>query len=308
VHVTDDVLAYHPHKDDPESALLLTDAFGKTFRMVSKERIFSVRRINIKKAEKAGTPLTDLKRRVLQLLSTDHPSIPNYRCCFFSGDKTLCLVTDHFEGTSVWDVLEGTPGGFERDKCEAVLSTIARGLEGLHSRGFGHWNLTLDNVMLVDSTASKLKLINFGMLVHSDRGNLPVGSSPQRAEGLPLTPEDDLWAMGCMLFELMSGVPTAKRHTVGGGHTSAALTPAEVLAAAEACGLGSSQRAARWLKLLSTDPAERPTVPDTTHPETLHAEPETLNTQREAPKQVLEIAAWEILVPEFVWCLVNPKP
>ena len=153
-----------------------------------------------------------------------------------------------FDNSSILAFPPGTPGGFAKEQCEAVLSTIARGLEGLHRRGFGHWNLTPDSVVIVDGTASTLKLANFAILTHS-RGPLPAGASPQRAAGLPLTPEDDLWALGCILLELISGVPTARRHAVEGAHTSAALTAGEVVAAAEVPPAFPKQKLTRLRKM-----------------------------------------------------------
>lgn len=263
VSVNEEQLEYAPDKQDADAALLHTDPFGKTYRMVSPAhggRSFAVRRINIRKAEKAGTPLAVMKRRVLQLLSTDHPSIPNFRCCFLSGDKTLCIVKDLVEGPTLAEVL-GKQGGFEKGRCELVLSTIARGLEGLHRRGFGHWNLNSRTVVITDGRASKLKLWNFGVLLgmESSSGTLPVGSSPQRAEGRPMAPEDDLWSMGCILLELISGVPTERRHAAEGRWASAALSQEEVLAAVEDCSR-NSPLASTARKLLRSEPAERPTV------------------------------------------------
>ena len=156
---------------------------------------------------------------------------------------------------------EAGGGGFEKGRCELVLSTIARGLEGLHRRGFGHWNLNSRTVVITDGRASKLKLWNFGVLLgmESSSGTLPVGSSPQRAEGRPMAPEDDLWSMGCILLELISGVPTERRHAAEGRWASAALSQEEVLAAVEDCSR-NSPLASTARKLLRSEPAERPTV------------------------------------------------
>jgi serine/threonine protein kinase len=95
-----------------------------------------------------------------------------------------------------------------------VLIDLARALEYAHERGVVHRDLKPANV-LFDATG-RVQLADFGVATRAlEHGQIdlartgwsPSSASPQLLLGLPPTPADDLYSLGALAFELLTGVP-----------------------------------------------------------------------------------------------------
>jgi len=93
--------------------------------------------------------------------------------------------------------------------AKRILLDIARGLDTLHTAGFAHRDIKLDNVMIELNGAGEFVravIIDFGftMLV----SEIPIGSqqcsicycAPEIVQNGHLTEKVDMWAVGVMLF------------------------------------------------------------------------------------------------------------
>jgi serine/threonine-protein kinase len=101
-----------------------------------------------------------------------------------------------------------------RDAVESAAH-VADGLSVLHDRGVVHRDLKPENIFLSDDGA--LKLGDFGLVRRDDGAELTtagqtVGSvrymAPEQVRGRPdIDGRCDIYALGCLLFELLSGRP-----------------------------------------------------------------------------------------------------
>lgn len=98
-----------------------------------------------------------------------------------------------------------------------IARDIARGLSHAHARGVIHRDLKPANVLLTQGDPPVAKIADFGMaraasFAAADRRALTVlGTPPYMApeclDPLAVDPRTDLYALGCIIFELATGAP-----------------------------------------------------------------------------------------------------
>src|SRR5262245_19756725 len=168
--------------------------------------------------ELAGQPerLVRLRHEARILASLNHPGI-----------ATLHGL-EEFDGgvpVLVMELVEGEPlrGPLPVREALRVAHEIALALEAAHEKGVLHRDLKPENIRL--GPGGRVKLLDFGLAkavrtatvdsqvdtqtaTHSDGGSV-VGTapymSPEQARGQDLDRRSDVWAFGCVLFEMLSG-------------------------------------------------------------------------------------------------------
>src|SRR5437660_9963295 len=100
------------------------------------------------------------------------------------------------------------------DRAVEIAQAVCRGLEYAHSHDIVHRDLKPGNVWL--TADGRAKLGDFGLAIARDRTRLTqagmmVGTvsymPPEQATGGEVTPRSDLYSLGAMLYELMTGRP-----------------------------------------------------------------------------------------------------
>jgi len=174
------------------------------------------------------------------------------------------IVSQYMAGGSVDDLLRRSanhriaPPDAMRIACD-----VCRALDYAHSRGIIHRDLKPANVWLTADGITKLG--DFGLAIASDRTRLTaagmiVGTAaylpPEQALGKPLDARSDLYSLGAMLYELVTGQPPFR------GDDLLAVVAQHVNAQPEApskkvVGI-PPELDALILRLLAKDPDQRP--------------------------------------------------
>jgi len=121
-----------------------------------------------------------------------------------------------------WLVMEYFPRGDLRRRMKSAVAprwavsaaaAIARALDALHAEGVIHRDLKPGNVMLRDN--GTIALIDFGLSKDSaqrqdltERGLIfgtPHYMSPEQGHGEPTDPRSDLYSLGVILYEMLTG-------------------------------------------------------------------------------------------------------
>jgi len=156
------------------------------------------------------------------LASLNHPNIATLYGIEESAG-TQALVLELVEGPTLADQLAAQRrqgGGLSLAEAIAIGDQIAAALEAAHGHGIVHRDLKPANVALTrDGT---VKVLDFGLAkvftreqdargvtVTATAGLGVVGTpaymSPEQLRGLPVDKRVDVWAFGCVLFEMLCG-------------------------------------------------------------------------------------------------------
>ncbi|MFO0678939.1 MAG: protein kinase [Polyangiaceae bacterium] len=135
-------------------------------------------------------------------------------------DGTLYIVMEFVEGRSVADILE-KDGPMPPARVKRILSQVVGSLEEAHQRGIIHRDLKPDNVVLCDKAGQKdwVEVLDFGIAKRSSEHDpneakltqqgmvlgTPPYMSPEQFTGNPVDARSDIYALGVMAYEMLSG-------------------------------------------------------------------------------------------------------
>lgn len=141
-----------------------------------------------------------------------HPNLVPLFEAFTHADRPV-LVFEYVPGTTLRDTLRAR-GRFEEREALSLLVRVAAALKCAHDRGIVHLDLNPGNIM-IDGDA-RPRVMDFGlarMLSLQEAGDehaivgTPRYLSPEHLDGAPLTPATDVFALGLLLYELLTGEP-----------------------------------------------------------------------------------------------------
>jgi serine/threonine-protein kinase len=173
-----------------------------------------------------GDRIARFRREALVLAALNHPHIAQIHGFEDSG-STHALVLELVEGPTLADRI--AKGPILLDEALPIAKQIAEALEAAHEQGIIHRDLKPANIKLrPDGT---VKVLDFGLAKLVD----PVGSgavalsqsptittpaqmtgvgtllgtaaymAPEQAKGRPADKRSDVWAFGCVLYEMLTG-------------------------------------------------------------------------------------------------------
>ena len=131
-------------------------------------------------------------------------------------DGSFYLALEFVEGESLRSII-GRKGAVPVASAVRIASQVASALEAAHAAQVVHRDLKPDNIMLVAGSVDVVKVLDFGIAKVSggvaDQALTRVGSvfgtpeymSPEQAVGEPADARSDLYAVGVLLFEMLTG-------------------------------------------------------------------------------------------------------
>ena len=177
------------------------------------------------------------EREARLLAALNHPNIAQIYG-FEDFESVRALVMELIGGPTIAERLAGAVGAFPQGDAIAVARQIADALEAAHEKGIVHRDLKPANVKL--TADGVVKVLDFGLSVQMgaidlersaavtrtaiSHAGVVVGTavymSPEQTRGIAVDKRTDIWAFGCVLYEMLAG-----RRAFGGA------TPSDVTAA-----------------------------------------------------------------------------
>jgi YVTN family beta-propeller protein len=149
--------------------------------------------------------------------SLDHPNvIPVYAAG--EADGRLFIAMRYVEGGDLRDLLRAGP--LEPELALEFCSQVAEALDAAHERGLVHRDVKPSNVLL--DGRKHVYLADFGLTRHIAGGDSPgveglrsLGTidyvAPEQIRGEEIDGRADLYSLGCLLYECLTGAPPFTR-------------------------------------------------------------------------------------------------
>lgn len=154
--------------------------------------------------------------------SLTHPNVVTVYDFGISPDGQAFFVMDCLEGTTL-DVLIDKEGYVAPDQAIVIFRQICDGLDAAHKKAIIHRDLKPPNIALIPQQDGSIlvKILDFGVakfLPNSSQQALrltqtgevfgsPLYMSPEQCLGKKLDQRSDLYSLGCLMYETLTGIP-----------------------------------------------------------------------------------------------------
>jgi len=146
--------------------------------------------------------------------SIEHPNvIPIYDAG--ERDGRLFIAMRFVQGTDLARVLEAGSGGLDHERAVRIVLQVAAALQAAHQRGLVHRDVKPANVLVDEPGGGHVYLSDFGLtrLVEGGTNLTALGDfvgtvaycAPEQINGEPVDAAADVYALGCVLFHMLTG-------------------------------------------------------------------------------------------------------
>jgi serine/threonine protein kinase len=149
--------------------------------------------------------LKGLERDARAAAGLDHPNVVNVHGVGIHGGRP-CVVTDHVTGQSLREAMDSRT--LSNRQVIDIGSQIASGLAAAHDAGVIYLGLDPTNVVITDDGV--VTLCGIGPVdVAGQREYMP----PEHLRGDPVDQRSDIFALGVLLYEMLTGLSPFRRVT-----------------------------------------------------------------------------------------------
>lgn len=164
-----------------------------------------------------------IKEEALKSLDLAHENVVKVQHYDEHGEHPF-IVMEYLRGIPLNTFIAQHPVGVSFAEAWPIVQQMALGLSYIHKHGMVHYDFKPGNVFLTDGT---VKIVDLGIARATSRARLPASifdvgglnalcppyASVEMFEQLPPDPRDDIYAVGCTAYELLTGKHPFQRQT-----------------------------------------------------------------------------------------------
>ncbi|XP_073911105.1 serine/threonine-protein kinase Nek1 isoform X15 [Castor canadensis] len=183
-------------------------SFGKAVLVESTEdgKQYVIKEINISRM--SSKEREESRREVAVLANMKHPNIVQYRESF-EENGSLYIVMDYCEGGDLFKRINAQKGIlFQEDQILDWFVQICLALKHVHDRKILHRDIKSQNIFLTKDGTVQLGDFGIARVLNStvELARTCIGTpyylSPEICENKPYNNKSDIWALGCVLYEM----------------------------------------------------------------------------------------------------------
>ncbi|XP_023372047.1 myosin light chain kinase, smooth muscle isoform X1 [Otolemur garnettii] len=184
--------------------------FGQVFRLVEKK----TRKIWAGKFFKAysAKEKENIRQEISIMNCLHHPKL--VQCVdAFEEKANIVMVLEIVSGGELFERIIDEDFELTERECIKYMRQISEGVEYIHRQGIVHLDLKPENIMCVNKTGTRIKLIDFGLARRLENaGSLkvlfgtPEFVAPEVINYEPISYATDMWSIGVICYILVSGL------------------------------------------------------------------------------------------------------
>ncbi|XP_078450707.1 serine/threonine-protein kinase Nek1-like isoform X1 [Lampetra planeri] len=183
-------------------------SFGKAMLVKSKAdgHLYVIKEINISRM--SPKERDEARKEVCVLANMRHPNIVSYKESFEERGN-LYIVMDYCEGGDLFKRINAQKGVlFSEDQILDWLVQLCLALKHVHDRKILHRDIKSQNIFLTKAGVVQLgdfgiaRVLNSTMELAQTCIGTPYYLSPEICENKPYNHKSDMWALGCVLYEM----------------------------------------------------------------------------------------------------------
>lgn len=139
-----------------------------------------------------------------------HPNIATlYDFMEFQGRP--CIIMEYVDGQTIYERIQAC-GRLPLKEAIRIFRDVAQAIAHIHQKGVLHRDIKSNNIKI--NSSGQVKLLDFGIAKDTVTPKLTldghyVGSlhylSPEQLMGKPIGRQSDIWSLGILLYEMVSG-------------------------------------------------------------------------------------------------------
>jgi eukaryotic-like serine/threonine-protein kinase len=203
-------------------------AFGTVYKAKDKilGRMVAIKTIRMESLVAAGASPEEMLQRFMReaqvAAQLKHPNIVTIYD-INTAEGLSYLAMEFIDGVGL-DRIISTEGPMPLERAASLGAQVADGLDFAHKGGVVHRDIKPANIMI--EAADRVKVTDFGIAKPTDGGDhltmtgsllgTPSYMSPEQARGTDLDGRSDLFALGCVLYEMAAGKKAFRGDSITG--------------------------------------------------------------------------------------------
>jgi serine/threonine protein kinase len=150
-----------------------------------------------------------LLREARAASATRHPGVVDVYDILRLPDGRIAMVMELIDGETLANRIARL-GALDPTEAVRVARSVADVLDATHAAGIVHRDLKPENIFLLPD--GRVKVVDFGAALSDTRPNEKAGTlgtpwymAPEQALGNPPDRRSDIYSLGCVLFEMVTG-------------------------------------------------------------------------------------------------------